>query len=139
MVSSFARLDTALDAGTHPLLAEQGPSGLRNAQDLRDRLHLLDTADGNLREPEGGGHVSPLAPHPGRLHGATLVRTELARRFDSQVAGATQPGPAWDGGDAVAGLVHADVALVAENHLVRLLRIRLEKENISSQSSSSSS
>ena len=118
MVSSFARLDTALDAGPHPLLAEQGPSGLRNAQDLRDRLHLLDTADGNLREPEGGGHVSPLAPHPGRLHGATLVRTELARRFDSQVAGATQPGPAWDGGDAVAGMVQANFALVAENHLV---------------------
>ena len=118
MVSSFARLDTALDAGTHPLLAEQGPSGLRNAQDLCDRLHLLDTADGNLREPEGGGHVSPLAPHPGRLHGATLVRTELARRLDPQDAGATEPGPAGDGGDAVAGLVHADVALVAENHLV---------------------
>ena len=121
MVSSFAGLHTALDAGTHPLLAEdaeQGPSGLRNARDLRDRFHLLDTADGHLRDPEGAGDVSPLAPRPGRLHGAALVRTELARRLDSQDAGATQPGPAGNGGDAVTGLVHADVALVAENHLV---------------------
>ena len=118
MVSSFARLDTALDAGTHMLLAEQGPSGLRNARDLCDRFHLLDTANGHLRDPEGAGDVSPLAPCPGRLHGAALVRTQLARRLDSQDAGATQSGPAWDGGDAVAGMVHANFALVAENHLV---------------------
>ena len=61
--------------------------------------------------------MSPLAPHPCRLHGATLVWTELARRSDSQDAGVTQPGPAWDGGDAIAGMVHSNFALVAENNL----------------------
>ena len=121
VVGGLAGLHTALDARAHPLLAEnaeQGPSRLGDAGNLCDRLHLLDAADGHLGDPEGAGHVSPLASRPGRLHGATLVRAQLAGRFDSQDAGATQPGSAGDGGDAVTGLVDTDVALVAENHLV---------------------
>ena len=101
MVSSFARLDTALDAGTHMLLAEQGPSGLRNAQDLRDRLHLLHVANGDLGDPEGAADVGPLGAGPGALHGAALVRTELAGRFDAERAGPAEPGAAGDRGDAV--------------------------------------
>ena len=121
VVGSLASLHTALDAGAHSLLAEnaeQGPSRLRDAGYLCDRLHFLHTADGHLWNPEGTGHVSPLASRPGRLHGATLVGTQLAGRLDAQDTGATQPGSAGDGGDAVTGLMDANVALVAEHHLI---------------------
>ena len=48
--------------------------------------------------------MGPLGAGPGALHGAALVRTELARRFDAERAGPAEPGAAGDGGDAVTRL-----------------------------------
>ena len=52
--------------------------------------------------------MRPLGSRPGALHGAALVRAELARRFDAERARPTQPGAAGDGCDAVASLKHQD-------------------------------
>ena len=76
----------------------------RYAGDLRDRLHLLHVADGDLWDPESAADVSPLGAGTGALHGAALVGTELAGRFDAECAGATEPGAAGDGGDPVTRL-----------------------------------
>ena len=48
--------------------------------------------------------MGPLGAGPGALHGAALVGTELAGRFDAERAGPAQPGAAGDRGDAVTGL-----------------------------------
>ena len=72
-----------------------GPANThRYAGDLRDRLHLLHVADGDLWDPESAADVGPLGAGPGALHGAALVGTELAGRFDAECAGATEPGAA---------------------------------------------
>ena len=97
--------------------------------------------------------MGPLSAGPGALHGAPLVRTELAGRFDPEGAGPAEPGAAGDGGDAVTRLatqrtmlvsllpllilsylVDADIAFVAENHLVRILRVRLQLYSLSYRS-----
>ena len=69
--------------------------------------------------------MRPLLPSPGALHGSALVGAELTRWLDAQGASPAEPGAARNVGDAVAGLVHADVALVTEHHLVGFLRVRL--------------
>ena len=48
--------------------------------------------------------MGPLGAGPGALHGAALVWTELAGRFDAEGAGPAEPGAAGDGGDAVTRL-----------------------------------
>ena len=97
--------------------------------------------------------MGPLSAGPGALHGAPLVRTELTGWFDPEGAGPAEPGAAGDGGDAVTRLatqrtmlvsllpllilsylVDADIAFVAENHLVRILRVRLQLYSLSYRS-----
>ena len=126
VVGRLAGLDAALDTGAHPLLAEntdQRPArrleilvrlgkaspedcGVthRDAGDLGDGLHLLHVSNGDLGYPESAADVGPLGPGPGALHGAALVGTELAGRFDAEGAGAAQPGAAGNGRDPVTGL-----------------------------------
>ena len=101
----------------------------RNAGDLGDGLHLLDAADADLGDPECAADVRPLLAALGGLHGAAAVGAELALGLRAERAGAAQPLPGRDVRDAVARLVHADVALVAEHHLVVLLRVGLQKQN----------
>jgi hypothetical protein len=129
VVGHLASLDRTLDARTHSLFAQdadQVPTTLRNFRDLGDRLHLLNTPDAHLGDPEGAADVGPLLAGLGSLHGSALVGTQLALGFDAQGAGATQPGAGGDVGDSVAGLVNTNVAFVAEYHLVAFFRVRLE-------------
>ena len=74
--------------------------------------------------------MGPLAACPGGLHGTALVRAEFTGRLDAKDAGAAKPRSTWDGGDAVARLVDADVTLVTEHHLIGLLRIRLQNKRL---------
>ena len=66
-------------------------------------------------------------PQPQAGGGRTFVGTEDTIRLDTEGAGPADPAAGGDGGDAVAGLVHADVAAVAEHHLVTVLALRLER------------
>lgn len=59
------------------------------------------------------------------LHSLTFVWTQDTVWFDAEGAGAAEPGARGDGGDAIAGLVHTNVARVAEHHLIALLTVRL--------------
>ena len=51
------------------------------------------------------------------LHCSTAVWTQFALGLDSQGAGAAQPGAGGNVGDAITGLMDADVTLVAKHHL----------------------
>ena len=102
----------------------------RYAGDLGDGLHLLDAADADLWDPEGAADVRPLLAALGGLHGAAAVGAELALGLRAERAGAAEPLAGRDVRDAVARLVHADVALVAEHHLVVLLGVRLKKRGL---------
>lgn len=129
MIRDLTGLDRTLDAGTDPLLAEhadQVPAALRDLGDLGDRLHLLDAADADFRNPEGAADVRPLLTRLGGLHGSAAVGAELALGLDSQRAGSAQPGAGRDVGDSVASLVNTDIAFVAEDHLVTLLGVGLQ-------------
>ena len=99
----------------------------RYAGYLGDGLHLFDAADAHFRDPESAADVGPLLTRLGGLHSSTFVGAELALGLDAQGAGATEPGSGWDVGDAVAGLMDAYVALVAEHHLIAFLRVGLEE------------
>ena len=126
MIRSLARLHRALYARSHPFPTQhtdQRPPTLRNARNLGDRFHLLHAPYANLRYPQRARDVRPLLPRPGALHRAPLVRTQHALRSLAQVTRATQPLALRYPRDAVAGLVHADVAAITEHHLVALLRV----------------
>ena len=45
----------------------------RDVGDLGDRLHLLDVANADLRDPEGAADVRPLVAEAGALHGAACA------------------------------------------------------------------
>ena len=100
----------------------------RNAGDLGDGFHLLHAADADLWDPEGAADVRPLLAALGGLHGAAAVRAELALGLRAEGARAAQPLAGRDVRDAVARLVDADVALVAEHHLVVLLGVGLKRQ-----------
>ena len=86
MVGDLAGLHRALDARTDSLLAEhayQVPAALRDLGDLGDRLHLLDAADADFRNPKRAADVRPLLTRLGGLHRSAAVGAELALGFDS--------------------------------------------------------
>lgn len=60
------------------------------------------------------------------LHSLTFVWTQDTVWFDAEGAGAAEPGARGDGSDAIAGLVHTNVARVAEHHLIAFLTVRLQ-------------
>lgn len=97
----------------------------RNTGDLGDRLHALDATDADLWYPERAGHVRPLVTRARAFHRTAFVRAEHALGPKSQRTCPAQPGPGRYRRDAVARLMHADIAAVAEHHLVPLLRVRL--------------
>lgn len=103
----------------------------RNAGDLGDGLHAFNATDADLGYPERAGHVRPLVTRACALHRTALVRAEHALGPKSQRTCPAQPGPGWYRCDAVARLVHTDVAAVAEDHLVPLFRVRLNINTLS--------
>ncbi len=98
----------------------------RYAGDFRDGLHLLHASNTNFRYPKRAADVSPLLTALCGLHGTSTVGAEFALRLDSQSTRPANPRTRRDTGDAVARLMHADVALLTEDHLVSLLRVGLQ-------------
>jgi hypothetical protein len=83
-------------------------------------------ANGNLWNPNGAKQVRP--PQSARLlKGAFNVGTEdaVGRVLADQLALAAQPLPFRDEGDAVALLMHRQVAAVAKHNCIRVLAISI--------------
>ena len=119
----------ALQTTTTLLLADAAhklPTTGANLIQVDDRLHFFGVAEAHLGYPESAANVRPVAKVLGGLHGAAHHRTQHAlglERATAERARHAQPIAGRYFGDAVAGLVHADVAAVAEDHLVGVLRV----------------
>ena len=73
--------------------------------------------------------MRPQLPRFGGLHGPSLVGAKLTLGRDVQFTSLAQPGTRGDGGDAVTGLMHANVALVTEHHFIAFFAVRLENKS----------
>ena len=93
--------------------------------DLGDGLHFLNASNTDFGDPEGAADVGPQFSRFSGLHGPALVGTELALGRDVQFTGLAQPGTRGDGGDAVTGLMYANVALVTEHHFIAFFAVGL--------------
>ena len=95
---------------------------------IHNGLQFGGVAEAGLGQPQSAAHVAPIAAVARRLHGRRApVRTQQTLGLERAAAVAArpaQPAALRYALDAVAGLVHAYVAAVAEHHLVVGLRIR---------------
>ncbi len=94
--------------------------------DVHHRLQLDRIAEADFGHPERAADMTPAVQAPRRLHGACLVRAERAVGLEgdaAESARAAQPSPGRYRLDAVACLVDAHIAAVAEDHLVVALGV----------------
>jgi len=103
--------------------AQRQKIAYRYTRDLGDRLHLLDASNAHFRYPERARDMRPFVTRARTLHGTRLIGTEDALRPLAQRASATEPAAGGYRRDAVARLVHTNVAAITKHHFVGLLGV----------------
>jgi hypothetical protein len=133
VISNLARFDRTLDARADPIFAqdtEEIPAAGWDAGDLCNWFHFLHATNADLGDPESTADMCPHFTRFRGLHRASLVGTQLALWRNVERTSPAQPRAGGDGSDAVACLMHTNVALVTEYHFVALFTVGLQKIEI---------